>query len=106
LSPGVERIVIRANQRNKGYSRWLEHLLVELRFELWTGDPAETKAKRVMKQKTDREDARLLVRRVGNVMRSLLLRQKKHIFVHNLESGKLHLRQASTESHRKVGGTI
>jgi len=31
----------------------------ELGFELWIGDPAEIKAKRVKKQKFDREDARL-----------------------------------------------
>ena len=45
-----------------GYSRWFERLLSELRFELWIGDPAEIKAKRVRKPKTDREDARLLLR--------------------------------------------
>src|ERR1700719_4882063 len=45
-----------------GYSRWCERLLAELGFELWIGDPAEIKAKRVKKQKFDREDARLLRR--------------------------------------------
>jgi transposase len=45
-----------------GYSRWFERLLGELAFEVWMGDPAEIKAKRVKKQKTDREDARLLLR--------------------------------------------
>ena len=43
-------------------SRWFERLLAELGFELWIGDPAEIKAKRVKKQKFDREDARLLLR--------------------------------------------
>src|SRR5258708_6766399 len=33
-----------------------------LGFELWIGDPAEIKAKRIKKQKTDRNDARLLLR--------------------------------------------
>jgi transposase len=33
-----------------------------LGFELWIGDPGEIKAKRVKKQKYDREDARLLLR--------------------------------------------
>jgi hypothetical protein len=37
-------------------------LLAELGFELWIGDPAEIKAKRVKKQKYDRNDARLLRR--------------------------------------------
>jgi transposase len=45
-----------------GYARWFERLLAELGFELWIGDPAQIKAKRVKKQKTDREDARLLLR--------------------------------------------
>jgi transposase len=45
-----------------GYSRWFERLLAELGIEVWIGDPAEIKTKRVKKQKTDREDARLLLR--------------------------------------------
>jgi transposase len=45
-----------------GYARWFERLLAELDFELWIGDPAEIEAKRVKKRKTDREDAKLLLR--------------------------------------------
>ena len=45
-----------------GHSRWFERLLAELGFELWIGDPAEIKTKRVRKQKTDREDARLMLK--------------------------------------------
>src|SRR5215813_7672665 len=45
-----------------GFSRWFERLLAELGMELWIGDPAQIKAKRVKKQKYDREDARLLLR--------------------------------------------
>jgi len=45
-----------------GYSRWFERLLAELGFEVWMGDPAEITAKRVKKQKFDREDAQLLLR--------------------------------------------
>ncbi len=45
-----------------GYSRWFERLLAELGFEVWIGDPAEIKAKRVKKQKTDRKDAQLLLK--------------------------------------------
>src|SRR3977135_1738293 len=45
-----------------GYARWFERLLAELGFELWIGDPAEIKTKRVRKQKTDRQDAQLLLR--------------------------------------------
>src|SRR6202166_1958017 len=45
-----------------GHARWFERLLAELGFELWIGDPAEIKAKRVRKQKTDRQDAQLLLK--------------------------------------------
>jgi hypothetical protein len=45
-----------------GYSHWFERLLADLGFELWIGDPAEIKAKRVKKQKFDREDTRPLLR--------------------------------------------
>ena len=39
-----------------------ERLLGELQFELWIGDAAEIRTKRVRKQKTDRQDAQLLLR--------------------------------------------
>src|SRR5467141_3978286 len=55
-------ICVRVGMEATGYSRWFERLLAELGFELWIGDPAEIKAKRVKKQKYDREDARLLLR--------------------------------------------
>ncbi len=42
-----------------GHSRWFERLLEELQFELWIGDAAEIRTKRVRKQKTDRQDAQL-----------------------------------------------
>jgi hypothetical protein len=51
-------IRVRVGMEATGYSRWFERLLAELGFELWIGDPAEIKAKRVKKQKFDREDAR------------------------------------------------
>jgi transposase len=53
-------ISVRVGMEATGYSRWFERLLAELGFELWIGDPAEIKAKRVRKPKTDSEDARLL----------------------------------------------
>ena len=55
-------IRVRVGMEATGYSRWFERLLAELGFELWIGDPAEIQAKRVKKQKTDRNDARLLRR--------------------------------------------
>jgi transposase len=42
--------------------RWFERLLAELGFEVWIGDAAEIKTKRVRKKKTDREDPRLLLK--------------------------------------------
>jgi len=53
---------VRIGMEATGYSRWFERLLAELGFELWIGDPAGIKAKRVKKQKTDRKDAQLLLR--------------------------------------------
>jgi transposase len=55
-------ISVRVGMEATGYSRWFERLLVELGFEVWIGDPAVIKTKRVRKQKTDREDARLLLK--------------------------------------------
>jgi transposase len=45
-----------------GYSRWFERLLGELGIEVWIGDAAEIKTKRVRRQKTDRQDAQLLLK--------------------------------------------
>jgi len=45
-----------------GHARWFESLLRELQFELWIGNAAEIRTKRVRKQKTDRQDAQLLLR--------------------------------------------
>jgi transposase len=56
------RIQVRVGMEATGHARWFERLLAELGFELWIGDPAEIKTKRVRKQKTDREDARLLLK--------------------------------------------
>jgi len=55
-------IHVRVGMEATGFSRWFERLLAELDFEVWIGDPTEIKAKRVKKQKYDREDARLLLR--------------------------------------------
>jgi transposase len=53
---------VRVGMEASGQARWLERLLAELNFELWIGDAAEIQTKRVRKAKTDREDARLLLR--------------------------------------------
>lgn len=55
-------IKVRVGMEATGHARWFERLLAELGFELWLGDPAQIKANRVRKKKTDREDARLMLR--------------------------------------------
>ena len=55
-------VSIRVGMEATGYSRWFERLLAELGIEVWIGDVAEIKAKRVRKQKTDRNDAQLLLK--------------------------------------------
>ena len=54
----VQGIKVRVGMEASGHSRWFERLLGELNIELWTGDAAKIRAKRVRKKKTDREDAR------------------------------------------------
>jgi len=55
-------VSVRVGMEATGYSRWFERLLAELRIEVWIGDAAEIKTKRVRKQKTDRQDAQLLLK--------------------------------------------
>ena len=55
-------VSVRVGMEATGHARWFERLLAELGFELWIGDAAEIKTKRVRKQKTDREDARLMLK--------------------------------------------
>src|SRR4029077_18814098 len=53
---------VRVGMEASGHAHWFERLLAELQFELWIGDAAEIQSKRVRKQKTDRQDARLILR--------------------------------------------
>jgi transposase len=53
---------VRVGMESSGHARWFERLLRDLQFELWIGDAAEIRSKRVRKQKTDRQDAQLLLR--------------------------------------------
>ena len=46
---------VRVGMEASGHARWFERLLAELQFELWIGDAAEIRTKRVRKQKTDRQ---------------------------------------------------
>jgi transposase len=56
------QVRVRVGIEATGHARWFERLLVELKFELWIGNAAEIKAARVRKQKTDRQDALLLLK--------------------------------------------
>jgi len=63
-----------------GHARWFERLLAELNFDLWIGDAAEIRTKRVRKQKTDRQDAQRLLRllmedRFPRIWRETMLQQ-------------------------------
>src|SRR5208282_4699886 len=53
---------VRVGMEATGFSRWFERLLTELGIELWIGDAAEIQTRRVRKQKTDSNDARLLLK--------------------------------------------
>jgi transposase len=53
---------VKVGMEASGHARWFERLVAELQFELWIGDAAEIRAKRVRKQKTDRQDAQLILR--------------------------------------------
>src|SRR5450631_3625303 len=55
-------ISVRVGLEATGYSRWFERLLTELGIEVWIGNAAEIRTKRVRKQKTDRNDAGLLLK--------------------------------------------
>src|ERR1700730_13864680 len=52
---------VRVGLEASGYSQWFEEMLEELGIELWVGDPARIRKAAPRKQKTDRNDARLLL---------------------------------------------
>src|SRR6202040_2648506 len=58
----AQGVKVRVGMEASGHARWFERLLSELQFELWIGDAAEIRTKRVRKQKTDRQDAELILR--------------------------------------------
>jgi transposase len=58
----TQGIKVRVGMEASGQARWFERLLAELNFELWIGDAAEIRTKRVRKQKTDRQDAQLILK--------------------------------------------
>ena len=86
-------IRVRVGMEATGYARWFERLLAALGIELWIGDPAEIKSKRVKKQKTDRRDALLLLR---------LLREDNFPRIWVPSSENRDLRQLLWHRHRLV----
>ena len=59
-------VTVRVGMEASGHARWFERLLAELSIELWIGDAAEIRTKRVRKQKTDRQDAQLILKLMLN----------------------------------------
>ena len=55
-------VPVRVGMEASGHGRWFERLMSEMRVELWIGDAAEIRTKRVRKQKTDRQDAQLILK--------------------------------------------
>ncbi len=89
-SRGVQ---VRVGMEASGHARWFERLLAELQLELWIGDAAEIRAKRVRKQKTDRQDAQHIL--------SLLVQERfPRIWVADWENRDL--RQLLWHRHRMV----
>jgi transposase len=58
----AQEMKVRVGMEASGHARWFERLLSELQFELWIGDAAEISSRRVRKQKTDRQDAQLILK--------------------------------------------
>lgn len=86
-------VKVRVGMEASGHARWFERLLAELNFELWIGDAAEIGARRVRKKKTDREDAR-------HILRLLLKDDFPRIWVASWENRDL--RQLLWHRHRLV----
>jgi transposase len=84
---------VRVGMEASGHARWFERLLAELNLELWIGDAAEIRAKRVRKQKTDRQDAQ-------HILRLLLEDRFPQIWVPSWENRDL--RQLLWHRHRMV----
>jgi len=87
------KVRVSVGMEASGHGRWVERLLAELGLELWVGDAAEIKAKRVRKQKTDRQDAQ-------HILKLLLKDDFPQIWVPSWENRDL--RQLLWHRHRMV----
>jgi len=84
---------VRVGMEASGQGQWFERLPEELRLELWRGDAEVIRAKRGRKQKTDREDAR-------HILKLLLKDDFPRIWVPSWENRDL--RQLLWHRHRMV----
>jgi transposase len=84
---------VRVGMEASGHGRWFERLLEGLGLELWRGDAEVIRAKRGRKQKTDREDAR-------HILKLLLKDDFPKIWVPSWENRDL--RQLLWHRHRMV----
>jgi transposase len=89
----AQGVQVRVGMEASGQARWFERLLAELKIELWIGDAAEIRAKRVRKKKTDREDAR-------HILKLLLKDRFPRIWVPSWENRDM--RQLLWHRHRMV----
>jgi len=84
---------VRVGMEASGHARWFERLLAELQLELWIGDAAEIQSKRARKQKTDGQDAQL-------ILKLMLKDEFRQIWVPSWENRDL--RQLLWHRHRMV----
>jgi transposase len=89
----AQAISVRVGMEASGHARWFERLMAELGLELWVGDAAKIHAKRVRKQKTDRQDAQ-------HILQLLLKDDFPKIWVPSWENRDL--RQLLWHRHRMV----
>ena len=87
-------VSVRVGIEATGHARWFERLLGELNYELWVGDPAEIRAKRVRKQRNDRFDAQ-------HILKLMLENNFPRIWVPTPENRDV--RQLVLHRHRLVG---
>src|SRR6516225_12098709 len=87
-------VSVRVGMEATGHSRWFERLLGELNCELWVGDPAQIRAKRVRKQRNDRFDAQ-------HILKLMLENNFPGIWVPTPENRDV--RQLVLHRHRLVG---
>jgi transposase len=90
----TKAVSVRVGIEATGHSRWFERLLGELNYELWVGDPAQIRAKRVRKQKNDRFDAQ-------HILKMMLENNFPRIWVPTPENRDV--RQLVLHRHRLVG---